>query len=123
MNSTSEDLDVINFARLLMELECGPNEQIIEEIEYEYDEEPIFIDTDDVYEVEDHDADGILHLDFDALIDEQVYEGEHELSGEKEGEDDTDYDDLLDDDELEVLEDARLDSSDWFSGDDDQDAV
>eukprot|EP00979_Chaetoceros_neogracilis_P017872 scaffold10386_cov431-Chaetoceros_neogracile.AAC.1 len=63
-----------------MELECGPNEQIIEEIEYEYDEEPIFIDTDDVYEVEDHDADGILHLDFDALIDEQVYEGEHELS-------------------------------------------
>jgi hypothetical protein len=118
-----EDLDDIDFARLLMELECGPNEQIIEEIEYEYDEEPIFIDTDDIYEVEDHDADGTLQLDFDALIDEQVYEGEHELSGEKEGEDDTDYDDLLDDDELEVLEDARLDSSDWFSGDDDQDAV
>jgi len=116
---TDENLDDIDFARLLMELEGGPNEQIIEEIEYEYDEEPVFIDADDVYEVEDYDVDVIPEVKIDDLNDEELYEDENELSG-SEVENDTDYDDLLDDDELEVLEDARIDSSDWFSGDDDQ---
>jgi len=120
---TDEDLDDLDFVRLLMELEGGPNEQIVEEIEYEYDEEPLFIDADDVYEVEDQDPDiaVIPDVEIDDLNDEQVHEIERELDDGEDSEidNDTDDDDLLDDNELEVLEDARIDSSDWFSGDDD----
>ena len=119
---TDGDMDDIDFARLLMELEGGPNEQIVEEIEYEYDEEPLFIDADDLYEVEDQDPDiaVIPDVEIDYLNDEQVLEIESELDDVVNSEIDngTDDDDLLDDDELEVLEDARIDSSDWFSGDD-----
>ena len=124
---TDGDMDDIDFARLLMELEGGPNEQIVEEIEYEYDEEPLFIDADDLYEVEDQDPDiaVIPDVEIDDLNDEQVLEIESELDDgvNSEIDNDTDDDDLLDDDELEVLEDARIDSSDWFSGDDDQNDI
>jgi len=39
---TDVDLNTSDFERLLVELGQGPMEEVIEEVEYEYDEEPIF---------------------------------------------------------------------------------
>ena len=127
---TEEDLDDIDFARLLVELQGGPLEEIIEEVEYEYDLEPIFEDECIVEEIE------IEH--------EYSYkEGKHNNANDKECSDDAveitdaeesttitfdtdseddDEEDLLEDDDLEVLESARFYESDWFGSDEDEDS-
>ena len=120
-----EDLDDIDFARLLVELDGGPVEEIIEQIEYEYDEEPLFladedIETEEIYEVDGPEPDDHIEIpEIDTqLIDDIDIDDESVI--DEGSEEDTDYDDLLEDEELELLEAARIDESEWFSGDDEQ---
>lgn len=96
--NTDKDLDDIDFARLLVELESCNDEEVIEEYEYEYDAEPM---------IEEYQCDEIA--DNDVANENNDYPEVEALS-------ESDFeDDLLDDNDLEILEAAMLDSSSWFS--------
>jgi hypothetical protein len=123
-----EDLDDLDFARLLVELEEGPIEEIIEEVGYEYDVEPLDelvveeVESEEVHEVEDQDPGDddssnhtIHHVEI-TDIDEGASANKYDITDDEE--------DLLEDDELEILESARFDESDWidqFCDEDDDD--
>ena len=124
-----EDLDDLDFARLLVELEEGPIEEIIEEVGYEYDVEPLDelvveeVESEEVHEVEDQDPGDddssnhtIHHVEI-TDIDEGASANNYDITDDEE--------DLLEDDELEILESARFDESDWIDQfcdeDDDED--
>ena len=127
---TEEDLDDIDFARLLVELQGGPLEEIIEEVEYEYDVEPIFEDECIVEEIEIEHEYSSKEGKHNNANDEECSEDAVEITDAEESNtitfdtdsEDDDEEDLLEDDDLEVLESARFYESDWFGSDEDEDS-
>ena len=96
--NTDKDLDDIDFARLLVELESCNDEEVIEEHDFEYDAEPI-----------------VEEYQYDEITDNEVTNEDDDYP-EVEALSESDFeDDLLDDNDLEILEAAMLDSSSWFS--------
>eukprot|EP01083_Nonionella_stella_P160583 525141_1 len=122
---TENDLKPFQFERLLIELSQNLNEEIIEEIEYEYDEEPIFDEIqkfdDEIYEVEHQLEPEDLYL-IEAGISDSVDdilrecdEGDFSFSDNDScANDETDEGELLDDSDLDILEEASIDGSRWY---------
>mmetsp|Transcript_15626 Transcript_15626/g.23414 ORF Transcript_15626/g.23414 Transcript_15626/m.23414 type:complete len:752 (-) Transcript_15626:107-2362(-) len=125
---TEVDLKPFEFERLILELSQNLNEEIIEEIEYEYDEEPIFDEIqkcdNEIYEVEHQLEPEDLYL-IEAGISNSVDdilcegdEGDFSFSDNDScANDETDEGELLDDSDLDILEEASIDGSRWYSVD------
>ncbi len=98
-----EDLDDIDFVRLLVELEEGPIEEIIEEVGFEYDVEPLEDTFTEGVEFEEINEDKVQDLIVENAEDTSL--NNIDVSDEE--------DDLLEDYDIEILESAQLDESDW----------
>jgi hypothetical protein len=120
------DIANADFERLLLELSSGPAEEIIEEIEYEYDEWPLHFEmlddmedhilgsiNDEKYLIEFKTSEAVGAFDTTHTKNHDIYRRDKATDF-----DETDYDDdLLDDSDLYILEEAEPSDFGWISED------
>lgn len=124
VSDTNLDITNTDFERLLFELSSGPAEEIIEEIEYEYDEWPLHFDMlDDMEEhileiIEDEKHLIELKTDDNFGTSGTPYTEDFDVHNIGNDFDGADYDDdLLDDSDLCILEEAEPSDFGWISED------